>query len=92
MRGELNLSWLQLSDIVNQLAQIKLAPKFDSPPFLERKPPQYVPMSGTGFSTNGALGRKGFTPGNLFGRAELEASSGDDLEGQRVLIGLGYRF
>jgi len=31
-------------------------------------------------------------PGHLFARTELEVSSGDDLEGQRVLVGLGYRF
>lgn len=30
-------------------------------------------------------------PGNLYGRSELEVTSGDDLEGQRILIGLGYR-
>lgn len=30
-------------------------------------------------------------PGNLFGRAEVEASTGDEIEGQRILIGLGYR-
>jgi hypothetical protein len=30
-------------------------------------------------------------PGNLFARAELEVSSGDDLEGERVLVGVGYR-
>lgn len=30
-------------------------------------------------------------PGNLYGRAEVEVSSGDDLEGQRILVGLGYR-
>jgi hypothetical protein len=30
-------------------------------------------------------------PGSLFARTELEVSSGDDLEGQRILIGLGYR-
>ncbi|MDH3402215.1 MAG: hypothetical protein OES32_02290 [Acidobacteriota bacterium] len=31
-------------------------------------------------------------PGQLFARAEAEVSSGDDLEGQRFLLGLGYRF
>jgi len=30
-------------------------------------------------------------PGNLFGRAEVEASTGDEIDGQRILIGLGYR-
>jgi hypothetical protein len=31
-------------------------------------------------------------PGQLFARAEAETSSGDDLEGQRLVLGLGYRF
>ena len=30
-------------------------------------------------------------PGNLFARTELEVATGDEIEGQRVLIGLGYR-
>lgn len=30
-------------------------------------------------------------PGNLFGRAEFEGTTGDEIEGQRVLVGLGYR-
>jgi hypothetical protein len=30
-------------------------------------------------------------PGNLFARTELEASSGDEIEGRRILVGLGYR-
>jgi opacity protein-like surface antigen len=31
-------------------------------------------------------------PLNLFGRAGYEYNTGDDLEGQRVNLGLGYRF
>ncbi len=31
-------------------------------------------------------------PGRLFARGEFELASGDDLEGQRISLGLGYRF
>ncbi len=31
-------------------------------------------------------------PLDLFGRAEVEVATGDDLEGQRLSLGLGYRF
>ncbi len=30
-------------------------------------------------------------PGALYGRCELEATEGDEIEGQRVLVGFGYR-
>ena len=31
-------------------------------------------------------------PARMFARAEIEYDTGDDLEGQRINLGLGYRF